>query len=504
MSHATPIAAEVLLQALDGARTCIWIWHVDSGELIWSENVDEVYDFPPGEFPRHADAYNRLVHPEDRHKVAAAITETFHDGLSHGSRYRLMHPNGRTYWVEGRGRATLDAQGHAKTVSGMVADISELARADAALRASQAKYTAAFHSSPDGIVISNIAKQEILEVNEGFCRLTGYSKQEVIGRSGEDLGLWYEQQDRARLLDRLAHQGKIYNAEWSFRDRHDKERDCLFSASTIEVDDERFLLVIVRDISERKRAERERELLLAEVQRKADELERFAYTVSHDLKSPLVTIRGFAGMLEKDLETDRPERVLGDLDRIRNATQTMQRMLDDLLELSRAGRQHHTLEMVSLLDLAHEAVDQVAGRIHDARVQIHIDPSLPRVLGDYGQLLQVLQNLVDNAVKFMGTQSQPRIEITSRPGEGEIICCVRDNGQGIAPEHQKRIFDLFQRLSQQVEGTGIGLALVKRIVEAHEGRVWVESEGEGQGSTFCLALPDPRQIISARVGGDGG
>jgi signal transduction histidine kinase len=127
---------------------------------------------------------------------------------------------------------------------------------------------------------------------------------------------------------------------------------------------------------------------------------------------------------------------------------------------------------------------------------------LPRILGDHGQLTQVLQNLVDNAVKYMDPQTQPRIEIGSRAGDGEHICFVRDNGNGIAKQHQEEVFDLFRRLTRKVEGTGIGLALVKRIIEGHGGRVWVESEGEGQGCTFCFALPDPRTLTSVPGRGD--
>lgn len=493
----TPLDSEIFLQALDGARTCIWVWKIDYGELIWSDNVDEVFDFEVGTFPRRADAFHQLIHPDDREAVIGAIKRSFHDGQSHGSRYRLLHPNGRVFWLESRGRATLDAQGHAQTMTGMIVDNSDLHRIEEALEASKAKYTAAFLSSPDAIVIAHIADKKIVEVNDGFARITGYSRQEAIGRSGDDLGLWTAPKDRSNLLQALERKGHIHDIEWSFRDRFEKERYCLVSASIIDVTGEPHLLLVIRDIGERKRSEEERGALIDELQRKAAELERFAYTVSHDLKSPLVTIRGFLGMLEKDLQTQRPDRVSDDLERIRNATRTMQRLLDDLLELSRAGKAHHTLEMVSLEDLTHHAMDQVAGRLHEAQVQVHIANDLPKVLGDYGQLMQVLQNLIDNAVKFMGSQEQPRIDIGVRLEADEKICFVRDNGCGIAPQHQQKIFDLFQRLRPDIDGTGIGLALVKRIIEAHDGRIWVESEGEGLGTTFCWVLPDPALLKSS-------
>jgi len=233
----------------------------------------------------------------------------------------------------------------------------------------------------------------------------------------------------------------------------------------------------------------EKQNLIAELESKNAELERFTYTVSHDLKSPLFTIRGFLGYLEQDVLAGNHARVKADMQRITDATGKMQALLNDLLELSRIGRLKNASVRVSFEDLAREAVELVQGRITERGVSIQIEAGLPAVLGDQPRLLEVLQNLIDNATKFMGSQTEPRIEIgKSGEEDGKSIFYVRDNGIGISSEYFERIFGLFNKLDVKSDGTGIGLALVKRIIEVHGGRIWVESE-LGKGSTFCFTLP---------------
>ncbi len=235
----------------------------------------------------------------------------------------------------------------------------------------------------------------------------------------------------------------------------------------------------------------EREALLAQLRAKNVELERFTYTVSHDLRSPLITIRGFVGFMEKDIAAGNLERARADITRIAEATDKMQRLLGELLELSRIGRMMNPPQAAPFEAIAREAVELVRGRINERGVQIVIAPDLPVVYGDRTRLVQVVQNLVENACKFMGEQPQPRIEIgpAGLAADGKPIVFVRDNGLGIAPEFQAQVFGLFDKLDARIEGAGIGLSLVKRIIEVHGGRIWVESAGAGTGSTFYFALP---------------
>lgn len=252
---------------------------------------------------------------------------------------------------------------------------------------------------------------------------------------------------------------------------------------------------IVRDITERKAADEKRSRLIRELESKNAEMERFTYTVSHDLKSPLITIRGFLGLLEKDLMAGHADRVRADLTHIHAAVASMQTLLAELLELSRVGRIVNDPKIVSVHDLVHEALERVIGLVAERGLTVDVTPSNLYVMGDQPRLIEVFQNLIENAAKFCGDDNpSPRLRVDFHAEGDDVVCEFRDNGIGIDPQFRDRVFVLFERLDPSSEGTGIGLALVKRIVELHGGSVWVESAGAGKGSRFSVRLP--------RKGGD--
>lgn len=246
----------------------------------------------------------------------------------------------------------------------------------------------------------------------------------------------------------------------------------------------------VQDITGQKQAEADREILIAQLEAKNAELERFTYTVSHDLKSPLVTISGFIGFLERDYEKKDFSKFSDSIERIKNAADKMQALLNDLLELSRIGRIMNPPVEVPFEQIVQEALELLHGSIQAKGVKVEIESDLPTIYGDRLRLVEVVQNLVENAIKFMGNQPNPCIQIGTwgQDAENMSIFYVQDNGQGIDPQYSERIFGLFNKLDAKAEGTGIGLTIVKRIIEFHKGRIWVESE-EGKGSTFYFTLP---------------
>ena len=243
------------------------------------------------------------------------------------------------------------------------------------------------------------------------------------------------------------------------------------------------------ELKERKRIEAEREEIIKELENKNAELERFTYTVSHDLKSPLITIGGFIGFLEEDARTGNKEKIKSDILRIREAKDKMHQLLDELLELSRIGRLTNPPSNVPFANIVNEALNMTQGQLANSKAKITIQDNLPAVYVDQARLVEVMQNLIENAIKFTNGQPDAHIEIGVKAKADENIFFIKDNGIGIDPKFHDKIFGLFDKLNPQSEGTGIGLALVKRIIEVHGGRIWVESAGPGTGSAFLFTLP---------------
>lgn len=246
------------------------------------------------------------------------------------------------------------------------------------------------------------------------------------------------------------------------------------------------LMGSVWKIAERKEKE-------GEIEKKNAELERFTYTVSHDLKSPLVTIKAFLGYLEEDIKLPDNPRVQQDLGFMHTAADKMSQLLDELLELSRVGRVNNPPQKIPFVDLVNEAVRLDAGRISERGVTVEVTGSPVILFGDKPRLVEIWQNLVENAVKYSGDESAPHIEIGCAVEAGGPVFYVKDNGIGIDPRYHEKVFSLFDKLDMNSEGTGLGLALVKRIVEIYGGRIWVESEGVGHGSCFRFTLPEAIQ-----------
>ncbi len=226
----------------------------------------------------------------------------------------------------------------------------------------------------------------------------------------------------------------------------------------------------------------------AELEARNAEMERFVYTVSHELRTPLVSISGLLGFLKLEAEKGELDRMTTDYQLAVNALSKMDQLLGETLELSRIGRIVNPPENVPFDAIAKDALDQEAEKLKSKGVEVSVATDLPMVCVDRTRIAEVLVNLIENSIKYMGDQALPKIEIGHRKDEGETVFFVRDNGMGIDPSQHEKVFGLFYRLDPKNGGTGVGLTLVKRIIEVHGGRIWIESE-LGKGCTVCFTLP---------------
>jgi PAS domain S-box-containing protein len=370
-------------------------------------------------------------------------------------------------------------------VQAIVRDITARKQAEAAQHEAEELYRTLVNTSPDGITVLDMEGR--VQFSSPKALELFYGTAEVASNLGRNALEFVSEEDHGRAAELLrgALAGKFpTNQRLSMR-RADGGKFVAELNGTLLRDGlgvPRGVMLIVRDVTDRQRQD-------DEIKNKNQELERFTYTVSHDLKSPLITIKGFAGALMTDLLAGRTNRLNEDLKRIILAADKMSELLNGLLELSRIGRIVNPPTEVPMDRLARDVIEMLSGTIQQKQARITVQPDLPVICGDPQRLSEVLQNLLENALKFSRAGVPPEIAIGTELICDEKVFFVRDNGPGIEPRHHAAIFGLFNKLDARSEGTGIGLALVQRIVEHHGGRIWVESQGPGTGTTFYFNLP---------------
>ncbi|MBU1247997.1 MAG: HAMP domain-containing histidine kinase [Proteobacteria bacterium] len=330
----------------------------------------------------------------------------------------------------------------------------------------------------DAIFLAEAATGHIADSNQTATTLSGYSSLELNRRSLFSLfeqGLTVLPRITEPIITQLKHRdGRLIPVEANLWFRSFSHSD--------------YMVCMVRDVSSRLKAQAEREALIAELERKNIELEQFLYTASHDLKTPLTTVKGFTGLLAEDIASGDVDAVCKDLQRINEGADQMLALLNDLLNLSRIGRIKLQEEPVSLAELATEAKNKTIDEFGPETVHIDVGPGLPKVYGNRTRLLEAFNLLLDNAVKF--SIGAAFISISASCNEhNELVICIADQGIGVEPRHQENIFGLFNQLDPSMDGTGVGLTIVRQVVELHGGRIWVESKGKGTGASFCFTLP---------------
>lgn len=366
-----------------------------------------------------------------------------------------------------------------------------------ALQRSKEVFHAIVESAPTAVVMID-PNGDIELVNAETERLFGYTRKELIGKPVEILVpprfKFDHPEFRKRYLENPATRRMGAGRDLYGRRKDGTEVAVEIGLNPIEAEEGIFVLSAIVDITERQRTEREIRRINAELMNKNEEIQQFVYTVSHDLKSPLVTCKGFVGVAREDLKEGLLEDVESSLARIEHATDRMSQLIQDLLQLSRIGTIRNEPEEIDVVELVQSAISDLSSRLEGVRAVVSVQRDLPRVVADRVRLAQVFENLLTNAVKYGCGHDQPAVVIEGCIDAGEVRYCVRDNGSGIAPQFHERIFGLFERLESNTDGTGVGLAAVSRIMEAHGGRAWVESE-VGQGAAFWLAFPATAQSV---------
>ena len=435
------------------------------------------------------------IHPEDLEHYAAC-TQSLQETKSLDINYRIVLDDNEIKHIREVGILIVDESGVETGSFGIVQDISQQVKHERDL-----EYRDELAGQVESIIdighfIFDVPSEKYTYISEGFARIYGTTPEvymSMMQSVEEDLSDVHPD-DRKRVAeqyDRFDKAAEEYTIEFRiFRADGEMRWVREHGEAKLTLDNQVLqTLGVAQDITEQKLAEEEIIRTRDTLEQKNTELERFTYTVSHDLKSPLVTVKGFLGMLEKDIEAGEKEAIAKDIDFLNAATETMGELLSDLLELSRVGMAINPSTLISMTDLCNEVVHALQGSIKEHHAEINIMPDMPNIYADPGRIKEVIQNLLENAIKFSRDSDLPKINIYSETRANSAMFIVEDNGIGIESAYHDKVFLLFERLDAGVEGTGVGLALVKRIVETHGGEIWIESPADLEGSRFCFTLP---------------
>jgi PAS domain S-box-containing protein len=363
--------------------------------------------------------------------------------------------------------------------------------ANAKFKSDSTKFDMIVDSVPNGLIVVDV-RGEILMSNSEMEKMFGYEKGELVGKSLEVLvprevrtnhvGL------RAGFFEHPSKRQMGAGRDLRGVRKDGSEIPVEIGLNPLATEQGNFVVASVVDITERKKMDLMLIKAYEEVQQKNLEMEQFVYTVSHDLKAPLVTSSSYISFLREDLQAGRYKELMDSLERVEKANKKMHELIYDLLQLSRTSRMELKVAAISLSHLIGEIKRDLRDQLLERKTELTVPDNLPVVQGDPKRLTQVFENLVINGLKYAALAENNIIEVVQKETETEWHIGVKDNGPGIPVQYHKKIFALFQRLDNQKEGTGVGLTIVSRIMGLHGGRAWVESE-PSHGATFWVSFP---------------
>lgn len=497
---------ERMRMAFDAGNMGWWEYDIKTGQRRVSPQVNRLL----GVGDRDGDnieLVRRAIHPDDRERWWRHFQHAIQELGDYRIEYRVVHPDGTIRWLASRGRVMSGENNELARLVGVVVDITEVRRAEEAVRESERKFRRIFETANEGIWVLD-AESRVTMVNARMAEMLGYSREEMLGRKKEDFV--FSPEDRVIAQEQFGLRSRNLAGFFEVRLRHRDGHAVWTQFSSRPVfEDGKFAgaLDMIADISERKRAEEELARAQEQLRQHADtleqrveertaqlrdtigQLEAFSYSITHDMRGPLRAISGFAGILAQEygpkLDADAHEY----LDRMTGAAARLDALIQDVLNYSRISKGDLPLQPVEVCALVHDIVSQYPDLAAN-RQFIQLNCGEHYVTANLAALTQVISNLVGNALKFVPRERPPLVRVESELRGNRLRVWVIDNGVGIPREYHGKIWGAFQRLHKVEEfpGTGIGLAIVKKAMERMNGAVGVESE-IGEGSRFWIELP---------------
>ena len=485
------------------------IWVNPAGRPVWTNPaVQRVMGYTVKELMSIPDYPAPLIYEQDRQRICKAFKSALEGSIGNEVPFRLVRKDGAIVWAEASWKPIYDNKNIFIGYRTTIHDITDRKKAEESLHASEQKFRLMFETSPLGMVLCEM-DGTFVHANRAYLDIIGYPHEEAIKLSYWDVTPRDYDTNEAKQLRAMKETGRYGPYEKEYIRKTGQRVPVLLNGMVVkDANGVERIWSIVEDITDRKVAEETRLNLHKELEIKNKELESILYAASHDLKSPLVNIQGFSYELagscdlirstlatdeknpeiKKTLDTALNKDIPEALDFILTSTSKMDLLLTGLLDLCRLGNAEKKIETIDMNAMIADVAASMEYQIKEAAAKVEFE-SLVSCLGDVPQISRVFSNLLTNAIKFLDKSRQGHIRIYSSRQDNQNIYCIEDNGIGIAPEYHEMIFEIFYQLEpDRIKGDGLGLTIVKRIIDRHNGQVWVESEA-GKGSKFFVSLP---------------
>jgi len=491
---------ERLRLALDAANMGTWRADLITGLATRDANLNRILGLEAVSSTHAIDDHFRLIDPADRPAALAAWERALKEKSLYEVEYRIRREDGSFCWLAEKGKVLTDTKGRPVSVAGVTLDITARKLAGRKLQESEVRYRRLFEAAHDGILILEVASGKVLEVNRFMLDMLHQQSEYFLGKELWELGVFHDKQECQQAMEWLKKEGSIRYENLPLQDREGRPIPVEFVSNIYMEDLKPVIQCNIRDISERRHFEEEREAHLTKEQQLRVEAETanrakdmFLATLSHELRTPLSAIVGWVAILNR---SDRTENELREgLEVIGRNTTAQVQLIEDVLDVSRivSGKMRLEIRPCELDDIINAGLDMVrpAAEARGITIKSHMDPTASRLSCDAARIQQVVWNLLSNAIKFTPKGGTVSIRLSREQSCFQIE--VTDSGQGIEAELLPFVFDRFRQADSSTRrrfgGLGLGLSIVKHIVEMHGGTVEAHSNGEGKGSTFAVSLP---------------
>ncbi|WP_288067574.1 PAS domain S-box protein [Methanolobus sp.] len=479
--------------AVDGSQDGIWDWDLYTNEIYFSPKWKAMIGYEDHEISNDFSIFIRMIHPDDKQKLMNHLGKYLKDEISdYNLEFRIHHKSGNYIWVLTRGAALRDENGYPYRMAGSLTDITERKKADEKIKEETLMRRILIEQSQDSIVIID-QNGKVVEANQKSADMLGYNMEEFLKLHAWD---WESKLTREEILETQKNVPDKHSISFETRHRHKNGTllDVELSANTVILGNRKLTFCVSRDISERKRAEKELLTSKIEAENANRTKSEFIANMSHELRTPLNSIIGFSQILNEKIMGDLNEKQMRYVSNIHKSGTHLLDLINDILDLSKieSGNMEYSPETIDIREVMNEIIILTEPLVKEKNINFEScrDFEKLEVNADRMKIKQIMFNLLSNAIKF--APKNGNVWFDSKLTDDNVQICVSDNGIGIPLDKQKTIFEPFKQASSSTSrthgGTGLGLAIVKHYVEMHSGDIHVDSE-VGKGSTFTFTIP---------------